>query len=50
MLCLLTFAATVQDIEGVLVTLDADRRKAILTLLGAMVDCLASFSAAEVDQ
>jgi len=46
-LCLLSFAAGIQDGECAMAGLDSDRRLAVLTLLAAMLNRLASFSSAQ---
>ena len=47
MLCLLTFAAAIRDAEPAMRALDFERRRAVLTLLAAMLDRLASFSSTQ---
>lgn len=46
-LCLLSFVAGIQDSERAMADLDSDRRMAVLTLLAAMLNRLASFSSAQ---
>jgi putative DNA methylase len=47
MLCLLTFAAAVREAERAMASLEVERRHAVVTLLAAMVDRLASFSSTQ---
>ncbi len=47
MLCLLSVAAAVRQAEHAMADLDLDRRKAITTMLAAMVDRLASYSSTQ---
>jgi putative DNA methylase len=47
MLCLMTFAAAVREAEEAMEGYEVDRRKAIVTCLGGMVDRLGSFSSTQ---